>query len=297
MQSMDRETILEIQKLSKRAGKELLLDNICLKVGAAERVALIGPKEAGKTCLLDVVLGLSGMQSGEVIFQGEMLRNNILGGSPLREEIAYVPSIPPLFGGNLTPEGLFRMTERKKRKSFRKDYEFLCEQFDIPLEKPLRTMTYRQNRLVSFIHGIMQNPVLLLVDDMENYLDGANMELIFSMLGRRKTAVLYTERELEETCVYCDRAYFMEEGCIKGEYEPRELWRKSVLTLPEQDGWITKFLRGEKLCTKGEQMFFLYEGSRTFLFEVCRYAGVSSIWLEPLSIDEQVLEDYERWQI
>lgn len=294
---MDRETILEIRQLSKRVGKELLLENICLKVGAAECVALIGPEEAGKTCLLDVVLGLSNMQSGEIFFHGEILRNNILGGSPLREEIAYVPSIPPLFGGNLTPEGLFRMTEREKRKSFREDYEFLCEQFDIPLEKPLRTMTYRQNRLVSFIHGIMQNPALLLVDDMGNYLDEGNVEFLFSVLSRRKTAVLYTERELEETYAYCDRAYFMEEGCIKGECAPKELWRKSVLTLPKKDGWITKFLRGENLCTRGEQMFFLYEGSRTFLFEVCRYAGISSIWLEPLSIDEQILEDYERWQI
>lgn len=294
---MDRETILEIRQLSKRAGKELLLDNICLKVGEAEHVALIGPEEAGKTCLLDVLLGLQGGQGGEILFGGKMLRNNILGGSSLREEIAYVPSVPPLFGGNLTPQGLFRMTEREKRKSFRENYEPFCEQFDISLEKPLRTMTYRQNRLVSFIHAMMRNPMLLVVDDMENYLDGDNLEVLFSILRRQKTAVLYTERELEGTCAYCDKAYLLEDGCIKGEYEPRELWRKSVLTIPKQDAWVTGFLRGEELWTKNEHTFFLYEGSRTFLFEVCRYAGISSIWLEPLSIDEQLLEDYERWQM
>lgn len=65
MQSMGRETILEIQQLSKKSGKDLILDNICLKVGAAEHVALIGPEEAGKTCLLDVLLGLSGSQRGK----------------------------------------------------------------------------------------------------------------------------------------------------------------------------------------------------------------------------------------
>lgn len=294
---MGRETILEIQQLSKKAGKELLLDNICLKVGAAEHVALIGPEEAGKTCLLDVLLGLQGSQGGEILFEGKRLQNNLLGGSPLREKIAYVPSVPPLFGDNLTPEGLFQIAEREKRKNFRETYVFLCEQFEIPLERPLRTMTYRQNRLVSFIYAIIQRPVLLVVDDMERYLEKENVEALFSILRKRKTAVLYTERELEGTCAYCDRAYLMEDGCIKGEYEPRELWRKSVLTIPKQDAWVTGFLRGEELWTKNEQMFFLYEGSRTFLFEVCRYAGISSIWLEPLSIDEQLLEDYERWQM
>lgn len=158
-------------------------------------------------------------------------------------------------------------------------------------------MTYRQNRLVSFIYAIIQRPVLLVVDDMERYLERENVEAIFSILRQRKTAVLYTEQELEGTCAYCDRAYYIEDGCITGEYEPRELWRKSVLTIPKQDAWITRFLRGEELCMENEQMFFLYEGSHTFLFEVCRYAGISSIWLEPLSIDEQLLEDYERWQM
>lgn len=294
---MDRETILEIRQLSKNSGKEVLLDHICLTVGEAERVALIGPEEAGKTCLLSVLLGLSGRQGGEILLHGETLRDTMLAVSPLREKIAYVPSVPPLFGGSLTPRQLFKMTEREKRKSFEKEYEALCGQFEISLEKPLRAMTYRQNRLVSFIHAIMQRPLLLLVDDVQRYLEEDSLKVLFAILRQQKMAVLYTERELEDTCIYCDRAYFIEDGRIIGEYEPEKLWRKSVLTLLRQDGWITKFLRGEKLCTRGEQMFFLYEGSRTFLFEVCRYAGISSIWLEPLSIDEQVLEDYERWQI
>lgn len=294
---MDRKTILQICQLSKRAGKELLLDNINLMVGEAENVALIGPEEAGKTCLLSVLLGLSGRQGGEICFNGETLRDTALGVSPLRQKIAYVPSVPPLFGGSLTPGQLFRMTEREKRKSFREDYETFCMQFEISLEKPLRTMTYRQNRLVSFIHAIIQRPLLLLADDIQRYLEEDSLKALFSILRQRKIAVLYTERELEDTCIYCDRAYFLENGRIKGEYEPGEIWRKSVLTLLKQDAWITKFLRGEKLCTRGERMFFLYEGSRTFLFEVCRYAGISSIWLEPLSIDEQILEDYERWQM
>lgn len=294
---MDWKTILEIRKLSKKAGKELLLNKVSLEVSEAECVALIGPEEAGKTCLLEVVLGLQGSWSGEIFFNGEQLRNNILGGSPLREKIAYVPSVPPLFGGNLTPEGLFRMAKQKQKKSFGKTCEFYCGQFDIPIEKPLRTMTYRQNRLVSFIYAIIQKPVLLLVDDMERYLDKETLERLFSILRQQKTAVLYTERELEATSGYCDRAYFMEDGSIRGQCDPRSLWRKSVLTIPKGDAWITGFLRGEELCMGKEHMFYLYEGSRTFLLEVCHYAGVSSIWLEPLSIDEQLLEDYERWQM
>ncbi len=287
-----QETILELQQVDKRAGKDMLLDGISLVVQKGEAVALIGPEAAGKTCLLDVILGLQSKQRGEILFQG-----NVRKGKCLQEDIAYVPSIPPLFGGNLTAEQLFRMTEKKKRKSFRENWAGLCDYFELPVKKPLAGMTYGQNRLVSFIHAMMQNPALILIDDMENYLDGEWVSRLFSLFQERKMTVLYTERELEPTCSFCSRTYFLEEGRITGEYEPNTLHRKSVLTLPKSEAWMTYFLRGKVLKEKEEHLFYLYEGSRTFLFQICRIKGISTIWLEPLTIDEQLLEDYERWLV
>lgn len=287
-----QETVLELQQIEKRAGKEMLLDGVSLVVQKGEAVALIGPEAAGKTCLLDVILGLQSRQGGKILFQG-----NIRKGKCLQEEITYVPSIPPLFGGSLTSEQLFRMTENKKRKSFRENWAEYCDYFEIPAEKPLAGMTYGQNRLVSFIHAMMQEPELILIDDMESYLEGEWVSRLFSLFQERGMTVLYTERELEPTCSFCSRAYFLENGRITGEYEPNTLHRKSVITLPKREAWMTYFLRGKVLKEKGEYLFYLYEGSRTFLFQICQIKGISSIWLEPLTIDEQLLEDYERWRV
>jgi branched-chain amino acid transport system ATP-binding protein len=63
--------ILEIEKVSKRFGVLLALDNVSLSVNAGEIFGIIGPNGAGKTTLFNVINGVYPPHEGKITFRGE----------------------------------------------------------------------------------------------------------------------------------------------------------------------------------------------------------------------------------
>lgn len=293
MEKMQQEPLLKIHQLVRKAGKRVALDIPQLEVGEGEIVALIGPARAGKTYLLDVILGLQHTKNAEVVLGGQT-RN----AKAFRNCLAYVPSVPPLFGGGMTPRKLFALTEHMCHKNCRADWEPLCEMFEIPLQKELSRMTYTQNRLVSFINAMMRQPSLLVVDDLENYLEASMVFRLLTVMQEKQMTVLYSERQLQPTWRFCSRAYYMDHGVLDRTFVLDDSFvRKMVVTFPARYAWITETLRGSVIQQTDQSLYFLYEGSRKYLLDLCHRKHVYSIWMEPLTVDEQLLEDYERWQV
>jgi zinc transport system ATP-binding protein len=75
---------VELRGVSVTLGRQLVLDDVDMRVPMGEYVALIGPNGGGKTTLLRVMLGLIQPDRGEV---------RILGASPkeVRGRVSYVP--------------------------------------------------------------------------------------------------------------------------------------------------------------------------------------------------------------
>src|SRR2546423_4214788 len=62
---------IEVKNLVKKFGAFAALDNVDLKVGNGELLALLGPSGSGKTTLLRIIAGLDWPDSGELSFDGE----------------------------------------------------------------------------------------------------------------------------------------------------------------------------------------------------------------------------------
>lgn len=62
---------IEVKGISKTFGDFKALDNIDLKVGTGELIALLGPSGSGKTTLLRIIAGLESAENGQILFQGE----------------------------------------------------------------------------------------------------------------------------------------------------------------------------------------------------------------------------------
>ena len=72
------ENLLELDKVVKRFGGLIAIDNVSFSVNPGEIVGLIGPNGAGKTTLLNVITGVYKPDKGAVKFNGE----DITGRSP-----------------------------------------------------------------------------------------------------------------------------------------------------------------------------------------------------------------------
>src|SRR5260370_27523823 len=65
--------LLEVERLSKRFGGFVALDEIDLSVAAGERVGLIGPNGSGKSTLVNCLCGTLVNEAGTVRFEGRDL--------------------------------------------------------------------------------------------------------------------------------------------------------------------------------------------------------------------------------
>ena len=87
--------IIEIKNLSKKYGKEKILNEVSLSFERGQIVGLCGPNGTGKTTLIKVLVGLLRDYKGEVLFEGQPL------GVLSRANISYLPDIEYL-SGNIT---------------------------------------------------------------------------------------------------------------------------------------------------------------------------------------------------
>ena len=66
-----------------------VLDDVNLNIGDGEFVCLLGPSGCGKTTLLRLIAGLDQPTSGEVIADGEVVKNRLVIGQLFFSNIHY----------------------------------------------------------------------------------------------------------------------------------------------------------------------------------------------------------------
>ena len=73
--TQEKKNIIHFNKVSKRFGNVIALDNISFDIGYGEFIFITGPSGAGKTTLLKLILGEILPDSGEVFVDGINVKN------------------------------------------------------------------------------------------------------------------------------------------------------------------------------------------------------------------------------
>ena len=60
--------LVELEKIKKRYGKKIILDNFSMKIREGEIFGLIGQSGGGKSTVLRILLGMAGISSGNIYF-------------------------------------------------------------------------------------------------------------------------------------------------------------------------------------------------------------------------------------
>ena len=63
--------MLELKNIVKKYNNKKVLDGISLNIDNGEIVSLLGQSGSGKTTLLNIILGLTDIDEGKIIFNGE----------------------------------------------------------------------------------------------------------------------------------------------------------------------------------------------------------------------------------
>jgi len=186
--------MIEIRKLSKRFGAQVVLDGVDLTVQDGETLALLGPSGTGKSVLLKSIIGLIRPDRGEVIVDGQhvaKLKRDAL--SKLRATIGYVFQNGALFDSmdvfenirlGLTDEAQFN------DMGYARDRAAECLRLvnlnaDVSKLMPA-DLSGGMRKRVGIARAIAGKPKYVLYDEPTSGLDPVNSDIIDALMTRLK---------------------------------------------------------------------------------------------------------------
>ncbi len=228
--------MLEVKNISKTYPGEALgaVKDVSLNVGANEVLALVGKSGSGKSTLLQIVAGLMKPDSGEVVFQGERLKD------PEEQLIAGHEAIKMVFQDfQVKPNMTVEENIKYKLLQFDKIYQSnrtselleICHLMAFRNRKPSELSGGQKQRL-SIARALADDPALLLMDEPFSNLDPLTkeallMELI-DIVNHEQLSLIFVTHDTKDAMLIADKVAFVSSGkviqndTIKNIYEKPE---------------------------------------------------------------------------
>jgi len=182
--------LLELQNISYQYGDYKAVDNVSLTVQKGEIFALLGPNGAGKSTILKMLTGLLQPKYGHILLDGQDIW--IKGSESIRRQIGYVPDQPILYFRLTAKEQLYysgRLLGLEETVLMER-INYLLELFDLVAYQEQMVETYSQGmqRKVSMCLALLNDPKLLIVDELTNAYDAKTIAVIKKIFKERKAA-------------------------------------------------------------------------------------------------------------
>ena len=211
--------MVELKNVRKKYNGQVdALTGIDLSFGQGEIIGLFGENGAGKTTLMKCILGLLGYK-GEILLDGEPItRKNIARLSFGTCEHSFFPKM------TLAEHAEFYAKHFPKFRQTR--YQGLAEFFELPLNRPVRTLSTGQQNQVEVILALCQGADYIFLDEPFVGHDIFNREdfykLLLGVLDPTETVFLSTHL-IEEVVGLIDRAVMIRKGTIIGDVKVEEI--------------------------------------------------------------------------
>ena len=211
---------LEAHGISKTYRGRRVVDDVTVRVQRGEVVGLLGPKGAGKTTSLSMIVGLISPDSGRISVDGQDIAN-----LPMyrraRRGIGYLPQDASVFGKLTVEENLLAILEMLSlpARAQRETLERLLHQFGLDRMRHRQgdTLSGGERRRVEIARSLVIDPSFLLLDEPFSGIGPIQvleLQRIIFDLKRSGIGILLTDRNVRETLPVTDRAYIIDNGRI-----------------------------------------------------------------------------------
>ena len=212
--------MLEVKNLEVYYGVICALKGISFEVNEGEIVSLIGANGAGKTTMMQSVVGLIPKRSGTVIFDGQDISK-----TPCHKIVqlgmTQVPEGRRIFQELSVYENLMMGAYTvKEQQMFKTELDKIYDLFPRLAERRNQiagTLSGGEQQMLAMSRALMINPKLLMLDEPSMGLAPILVDQIFDIikqLHKQGTTILLVEQNASKALEIADRAYVLETGTI-----------------------------------------------------------------------------------
>ncbi len=200
----------------------LIFDRANMEIPIGKSIGIVGTSGAGKTTIVDILLGLLQIQSGEILADGVEVREHY---QSFLKDIGYIPQTIFMIDSTIRKNVAFGVADEDidDAKVWRALQEAQLDEFVRGLPDGLDTsigergirISGGQRQRIGIARALFEDPEVLVLDEatsaLDNETEAAIMESI-NMLHGKKTLIIIAHRL--QTIEKCDMVYRVEKGQV-----------------------------------------------------------------------------------
>lgn len=204
--------MIYVKGVSLKIRKDMILSDINLHIEKGMITGLVGRNGSGKTMLMKCITGFVKPTTGEIIFNGKKIGEDV--DFPDNTGIIIeTPSFVPFYSGY---KNLYELAYLN-RKTDKAGIEDVLEKVGL-LEsenKPVKKYSLGMRQRLGIAQALMENPDTLILDEPMNGLDNACVKMIREILLNLKKegkTILLVSHNFEDIECLCDKIYEIDHG-------------------------------------------------------------------------------------
>ena len=223
--NMEEKKIVEVKKLKKQYGDNIILKNINLHINKGEVVSLIGPSGSGKSTILRCIVDLESITSGEILIEGNNLTDKNVDKKIKKEMLLKTGMVFQTF--NLFPHmsvrnnivrtlKLVKKMDTEKAENIAKEMLNLVGLSDKINSYP-NELSGGQKQRVAIARALALHPDIMLFDEPTSALDPELVKEVLDIIRKlksQKITMLIVSHEMNFVREISDRVIVMEKGEI-----------------------------------------------------------------------------------
>lgn len=227
--------LLRVESITlPRAGGGFTLDHVSFTLHRGEILGIYGLLGAGRTELIETLMGLHPEAKGNVYIEGRKCKLNLVC-EQLRRGLAHIPEDRKREGliqtlsieRNLIISSLGNYTKgfHLKNQAIGESVNQIIKELEIKVADPrhsINSLSGGNQQKVVIGKGILTRPKILLLDEPTRGIDvGAKTDVfqIMDRLAAQGLGVIFVASELKEIMAISDRVMVMSNGVLTGEFE------------------------------------------------------------------------------
>ena len=212
--------MLEVKDLQVYYGVICALKGISFEVNQGEIVSLIGANGAGKTTMMQSVVGMIPKRGGTVTLNGQDI-TKLPCHKIVKLGMTQVPEGRRIFQELTVYENLMMGAYTTKDQNvFKEDLESIFTRFPRLAERRNQiagTLSGGEQQMLAMGRALMSHPSLLMLDEPSMGLAPILVDQVFEIiqeLHKAGTTILLVEQNASKALAISDRAYVLETGAI-----------------------------------------------------------------------------------